>query len=399
MQFTGLPIINIQADEEFSTLDTLVYSEIIDPYYDERNSEQYIQTNANMHIRGHSSRAYAKNAFKYEMIKEDGDNRKKNLFGMRKDDDWVLDALYCDPSNIRNVLCCDLWNEINSMETTNDYDIDLESEFVEVFINDKYAGIYVLKEPVDAKQVGIEKEISKDILVKGYSYNANYKTEESFENINVQDGTAYDIFKLIYPKDSTDEIIESNFRNFLEKINQKFDLSIGITYEYLKKNFNLNNIIDYDILVNFVKGWDNFSTNNVFFYLDETGKIVNIPWDMDMSFGLAWGNEELNPTTNAAYIYEYQNVEQVCTMYYNQDDLGEYNNKVKERYNYLRQNILSYDNVEKICNNYKTLLLESGAYERDRNLYYNYDLEKEIEDILSWCEKRIDYLDKVTISI
>ena len=160
MQFTGLPIINIQANEEFSTLDTLVYSEIIDPYYDERNSEQYIQTNANMHIRGKTSREYDKNSFKYELIKENGENRKKNLLGMRKDDDWVLDALYCDPSKIRNVLCCDLWNEINSVGITKDYDIDLECEFVEVFINNNYSGIYVLKEPVDAKQVGIEDDLS-----------------------------------------------------------------------------------------------------------------------------------------------------------------------------------------------------------------------------------------------
>lgn len=348
-----------------------------------------------MHVRGHSSRAYEKKAFKYELVKENGENRKKNLLGMRDDDDWVLDALYCDPSNIRNVLCCDLWNEINSTNTTNEYDIDLECEFVEVFINNKYAGIYVLKEPVDAKQVGIKNGEVNAMLIKGYSYNSNYKTEETYDAINTESKTAYEIFEMKYPDNLDDEMTKSYFTFFLDRINQKFDLNRIITMEYLEKNFSINNIIDYSILVNLAKGWDNFSTNNVFFYLDENGEIILIPWDLDMSFGLAWGGDILNPVTKGAYIYEYENVDQVCTMFYSDNSLIEYNYKLSDRYNYLKKNVLSYSNIETICNNYKSLLIDSGAYERDRKLYYDYDLEKEINDILSWSKKRINYLDSV----
>lgn len=391
LKFTGIPIVNIQSDQEISNVDTLVYSEIIDPYYDERDSEQYIQTNANMHIRGNTSREYDKKAFKYELIKENGENRKKNLLGMRDDDDWVLDALYCDPSNIRNVVGCDLWNEMNSTNTSNDYDINLECEFVEVFINNNYAGIYVLKEPIDAKQVGIEEKTSSELLIKGEGYKVEYKSEETYNSIDNYSRTAYEVYSMKYPKESSNEELISDFTRFLDKVNPYFDYTI--TEKDLEENYNLNSVIDYSILVSFTNAVDNTTIKNMFFYIDENDKVNFVPWDLDLSFGLFMRFEPLNPVTGTVYVYDYENFDKYCPMYIS-ESFEQYNHTLTERYNYLRKNVLSYENLEKICNNYKNLLMDSGAYDRDRKLYYDYDLEKEISDILSWSKKRIDYLDK-----
>lgn len=399
LQFTGLPIINIKTEQEITEEDSIVYSEIIDPYFDERDSEQYIVSNANMHIRGGTSRDLEKKGYKYELIKSNSENKKKKLLGMREDDDWVLDALYFDPTNIRNVISCDLWNEMNSLNTTNNYNIDLECEFVEVFINNKYAGIYVLKEPIDKKQVGIEDNDEISVLIKGNGYISEYISEESYKHIIPELRTAYIIYEMEYPKNVDDEKIISDFTYFLDKVNPYFDKNKNLTFDYLKDNFNINSIVDYSILVNVTKGLDNLTTKNIFFYLDKTGKIVFIPWDLDMTWGLTYSIEKLNPVTQSTYVFDYENVEEVCTMYYDNSDLEEYNKLVYNRYSELRNSVFSYEHIEELCNGYKTLLIKSGAYTRDNGLYYKYDLEKEIDDMLVWYKNRVKYLDNISNEI
>lgn len=55
--------------------------------------------------------------------KEDGTFEKcnKNLLGLRDDDDWILNALYADNTQIRDQLCVDLWNEVGAKDQLYGY--------------------------------------------------------------------------------------------------------------------------------------------------------------------------------------------------------------------------------------------------------------------------------------
>ena len=388
LQFSGLPIINIQTNgQEIGDTEIVVNSKIIDPYYNSRNSEQYIESKANMRLRGGTTRYLPKSPYKYELIKEDNTTRNKELLGMRNDDDWILDALYVDPSNIRNVVSCELWNEMDSYNTTNDYDIDLKFEFVEVFINNKYNGIYVLKEPVDAKTLGINKD-EDALLIKGndtiYDYISDGSRIENYKNtIDIYSR----IFEIDYPKD------RDNSAMFFQKISEYFDVNFEPDLKYLENTFNLNCLIDYNILVGVCQARDNFGTKNVYYYMEDSdSKIGLIPWDIDMSWGLDYSIYEPNPVTRTTYVFNYEEHDKFPTMYF-KENADEYNKLVYDRYMELRESVLSYENVESICNNYRNLLINSGAYERDNGLYYSYDLNKEIDDMLNWYKNRVDYLD------
>ena len=70
---------------------------------------------------------------------------------MEADEDWILDSLYADSSKIRNKLSFDLWNQMNSY-APNKYDNDLEMDYVDVYINNEYHGMYMLKEFFDRKK-------------------------------------------------------------------------------------------------------------------------------------------------------------------------------------------------------------------------------------------------------
>lgn len=397
LQFSGLPIINIQTNEqEIGDEEIVVDSKIIDPYYSSRDSEQYIESKANIKLRGGTTKYLGKSPYKYELIKEDGSTKNKKLLGMRNDDDWVLDALYVDPSNIRNALSCELWNQINSYNTTSDYSYDLNYEFVEVFINNVYKGIYVLKEPVDAKTIEINKS-EEAVLLKGndaiFNYNSDGARIENRDNI-IENYS--NIFEVKYPKNkknSKEFFKNSEDYSKIEKIIKYFDVDFEPDLEYLEDTFNLNCLIDYNILVNACQAVDNLSTKNVYYYIkNSNGKIGLMPWDLDMSWGLDYITDEPNPVTGSSYVYNYNNYNKYCTMYF-KENAEEYNKIVSDRYKELRESVLSYENIESICNNYRSLLIDSGAYERDNGLYYNYDLNKEIDDMLNWYKNRIEYLD------
>ncbi len=63
-------------------------------------------------IRGNTSRTYAKKGYKLTLKKQkkNGDivEDKKSLFGLRRDDEWMLNAMYTDSSKIRDKLNADI---------------------------------------------------------------------------------------------------------------------------------------------------------------------------------------------------------------------------------------------------------------------------------------------------
>lgn len=394
LQFSGLPLIEIRSDNsEFDTNDTTVLLRIIDPYYNERKnkSKQYTETLSKIHVRGKYTQFLPKKQYKISLLKDNFTKNNETLLGIRKDDDWVLDALYPDPSNIRNKLSCDLWNQINSYNTTGEYDYDLNCEFVEVFINNRYAGIYVLKDKVDAKKMEMNKS-EEGIIIKGYdhifTYDENGDRKSRFEN-------SYETYKKIfsqeYPKNKNKmDIINSKITNFFASPDNPDD-------DYIEENFDIYNLIDYNILVNASRAIDNIDSKNIYLVMkNDNSKINIIPWDLDLSWGLDYSEEKINPITNTYFYFDYDRYNLYCTMYY-KNNAQKYNQLVKQRYNQLRENILSYENIEKLCNEYKDEIIKSGAYSRDNKLYYSYNIEKEINDILQWYKKRIEFLDNCKI--
>lgn len=267
------------------------------------------------------------------------------------------------------------------------YNFDLNCKFVEVFIDNKYNGIYVLKEPVDAKKVGLNKN-EEALVIKSedtiYDYDSEGNRIEIYENTSKTYST---IFRLEHPKD------KDNSPMYYEKISKYFDVDFEPDLEYLQNAFNLNCLIDYNILVCICQARDNLGTKNVYYYMNDTNsKIGLIPWDLDMSWGLEYDANSANPVTGTTYVFNYDDYDKYCTMYF-KENADEYNKILYNRYRELRKAVLSYENVENICNNYRKLLINSGAYERDNGLYYSYDLNKEIDDILNWYKNRVEYLD------
>lgn len=107
-------------------------------------------------FRGASSQGFPKRGYGLETRKEDGSNRNIELFGMPKENDWVLHGPFSDKSLIRNALAYKLAGEVMPYAP--------RTQFCELMINGNYRGVYLFTEKIkiDKGRVNINKLSSED---------------------------------------------------------------------------------------------------------------------------------------------------------------------------------------------------------------------------------------------
>ncbi|OYO59686.1 hypothetical protein CG709_18035, partial [Lachnotalea glycerini] len=155
--FTGLPIMNITINE--GNLDDSAQIDM--SLYSAKTKSNWVKTSmANIRVRGNTSREFPKKAYKLELTKFDNTgntvSNKMSLLNMRKDNDWILYAMYNDESKIRDKLSIDIWSQFGANDNSFSCDYGTKLEYVELVVNGEYYGIYGLMEPVDAKKLGVK---------------------------------------------------------------------------------------------------------------------------------------------------------------------------------------------------------------------------------------------------
>jgi len=144
------------------------------------NKEKMLLTDSatQLKVRGGTSFVFPKQQYKISLTQAEDDKKSKlSLLGMNTDEDYILDALWNDYSKIRTKLSFELWNQISSYNV-NYGQFDYDAEYVELYINNEYNGLYMLKEFIDWKMLDVNKFTDKNtgIVLKGNGY-ANWDDE------------------------------------------------------------------------------------------------------------------------------------------------------------------------------------------------------------------------------
>lgn len=105
-------------------------------------------------IRGNSSLAFPKKSYSIELDSPGDGDRDAPLLGMPEDGDWVLHAPYTDKTLMRNALAYGTSRAIGRYAP--------RTRFVELFLNDRYRGVYVLIEQPELK----DERVQGDALVE-----------------------------------------------------------------------------------------------------------------------------------------------------------------------------------------------------------------------------------------
>lgn len=374
--FTGLPILCIDSEEEIRYDE--VYGQMRLLLADTKE-DWCFESRMSSHIRGGSSRLNPKKSYKMTLYKENqtgsGSLRQNqvSLLGMRKDDEWLLYAVYSEDTKIRDKLSLDIWNESGAAAMEQKGHYGWHMEYIEVFQNDTYWGLYGLMEPVDYKQLALTREGEaqpEDFLYKQkdsgvFELKGNHRVEDEAH------------FKML---DTYLAYLEADDAAFAEKMPDLIDVDSALeVWLYLQA----------------VLGMDNVERNIFYPTLYEDGgyRMYFMPWDMDYSWGNVHDFEALNRSRFSEEIWTMRIAWKLGDrlIRLNVDHARE---KVVRRWKELRKTVYSDEYLRRQIDAYVHQVMDSGAFDRDEIRWYDSQHSREFEQLKDLACQRMAFLDE-----
>ena len=342
---------------------------------------------AGIELRGNSSQLFSKKSYDINFHKDSLglENKNVRLGTMRKDDDWILDALYNEPLRLRSYLSFALWKKIHTpsyLDKAPKARSGINSQYCELFINNRYKGIYLLTEQVDRKLLKLVKEDSTGVRGELFQGSA-YQGAVTFDSLPPKKNYlrrwgGYDI-KYPYPNnipwnnlyDFTNTVIHGDKTAFAKAVNTQL---------------NLSNIIDYFLFINALRAPDNLGKNVYLARYDKDEPYFYVPWDLDGTFGTIFSGQELDITTDFL-----DNGLLRRLLVENPENFTE---RFKSRWKELRVDVLKTETLLQWQKENYQKLLASGVYEREKIAWESLDYSSlRIEYMTSWTQKRLLFLD------
>ena len=382
LYLTAFPIINIKAND--SIVDEPKKAAKL-TYYDHKNT---IQSTIGIELRGNISQTFPKKTYDIEFWEDEkGLNNKDVKFkDLRSDDDWILDGIYNEPLRLRSYIASKLWLSIHKPFYTDQKQkaksgIDLF--YVEVFINDAYKGLFTFSEQVDENLLKLkdpENETINGVLYKasGYEGATMFEKLPDFENIFPHWGgyeMEFPVIEYKYHWDDlyafTDFVLNASTKDFKNKIDQKI---------------NLENTIDYYLLMNLLRATDNLGKNYYIAQYDKNTPYFLVPWDLDGVLGTIIDGRHI-PTTDD--ILSNGLFDRLI-----KDNPKNYRDRLKTRWQNLRKKEFDGSNILAKIDKWYERFDKQKIYEREEILWKpEISREEQLKYLKQWLEKRLIFLD------
>ena len=242
-------------------------------------------------IRGSSSQYFfPKKSYGLELKDEMGVDMDFPILGMPEEEDWILYGPYSDKTLLRNILTFTLAEQIRNFYVPR-------CRFVELFVNERYDGVYVMMEQIkrDSVRVDVAKLKVDDIegkeLTGGYIFKIDKQTGgggdgwySQYRNSN-GNNTYY---QYDYPKSS---IIHQAQKDYIRKYVHDFETAILEGWHDNEKGIqnymNFDSFFDVVIINELSKNVDGYRLST-FLYKDKADRLNAGPiWDFNLAFGNA----------------------------------------------------------------------------------------------------------------
>lgn len=293
---------------------------------------------AEIRYRGNSSMLFDKKGYSIKLVHKDKSENHVRVLGMGRHDEWALHGPYIDKTLMRNYL----WYHV--MKDMSGYAPD--ARFCELYVNGEYKGVYVFTETAtrgDQSRIPISK-YDKNDSVTSYIVRLDKGSNNEFENINSfskyakKTGMQLDV---IYPgaKNLTPEL-----NRFITEDLSRFEKAL-YSYDYDSKKhgypkyINVDSFVDYYIINEFTQNYDAGSMST-YLYKDLKDKYGLFIWD----FNSANNNYDRDISIED---FEFQWV----TWYVMLMKDEKFNQRIIDRYHYLRTNYLNEEYLNTYIDN------------------------------------------------
>ncbi|MEC7851225.1 MAG: CotH kinase family protein [Bacteroidota bacterium] len=372
-------------------------------------------------IRGESSQFFDKKSYGFETWDSQYNDLDVALIGFPEEEDWILYGPFSDKSLIRNKLIYELSNRMGRYTT--------KTEFVELTINYEYKGLYIFMEKLkrDKNRIDISKlenaDIDEELISGGYiikidksdmedgSYTDYNSFQSQFDVFGNENGDIRINFNYEYPKPGE---IHANQKNYIKNYFYEFESSLASNnfkdpINGFRKYIDEDSFIDFFILNELSNNVDGYRLST-YLQKDRNEKLVIGPiWDFNLSFGNAdyCGGERYDVWCfkfNERCLGDFWNV----PFWWNrllEDE--KFVDKLKGRWNQLRLNILSDNNILTLIEEqYSFLNNETDIINRNFNKWKIFGIYiwpnsfignnyyEEIDFLKNWIKERTKWLDE-----
>ncbi len=374
--FTGLPILSIETDQEIRYEEVYGSMRLL---LSDTKEDWVFESPMSGHIRGGSSRLNPKKSYKITLYKQNqvgsGSLRKNqaSLLNMRKDDEWLLYSIYSEDTKLRDKLSLDIWNESGAVRMDSKGHYGYHMEYIEVFQNGKYWGLYGLMEPVDYKQLGLTRE--GEAQPEDYLY--KQKDADVFElkgNHQVEDEAHFEVL--------------NRYLALLNADNDTFAREIP-------KLIDVDSALEVWIYIQAVLGMDNVERNIFYPARFEEGqyRLYFMPWDMDYSWGNVHDFDALNRSRFSEEIWTMRIAWRLGDRLV-ELDVESARDKVAGRWRDLRESVYSDEYLRSHIQAYAHQIIDSGAFWRDEAFWYDSQHSEDFDGLADLACDRMHFLDK-----
>lgn len=423
VQFTFLPLVEIEVascNGSFYTEGKIRVTDSNFPGHDSLFIAAY-------RYRGATAMSKDKKSYAIKLRDEAGNSVDRKFFGLRSDNNWILDAMAIDPSCMRNRVSTDLWNDFSVAPYYKDRESKARTgtrgKFVEVFLNGKYHGLYCMTEKMDRKQLKLKKFVeaadsttgenevhgllyksaqwSYEVLMgheQGQNYFPGYSPRPYYNELGSE---VWAEFEQKYPDYETEAVEWAPLYNAVDFVatSSQADFERNV-----KTYFDYPVLKDYYLFIELLLTTDNHGKNMFYYIYDRQGaeadRISVAPWDLDGVWGCRWDGEYSIYDTPISPEYDFENFlwnyeHGQTTLYCKLNKMQEWHDELAERYAELRRTHFNTEALQQRVEAYARLFAESGADEREgqRWAQYHSDVKSAAEYMTEWMAKRIETLD------
>lgn len=356
-------------------------------------------------------------------LEEGGKKEKVSLLGLGKDNDWVLLAPFSDKSMIRDVLTFELGRPY--------LDWVPSSRHVEVVVDGKYYGIYILTERPgkgknrlnlhdpgeDGGDLTGDWRVEIDRDDEDHYYRSKYHPYGRYGTV---DNTKYITYQYDDPEYEDFADLPAGTEKAIQKsIDDMEDCFAGDNYKDpvngYRKYIDVTSFIDYMLSTEFTFNVDGYRLSSHMYKYSETrakNEGLDSRWKCTLwDFNIALGNADYYKGSRTdLWQYDMNSREtdnQLVPFWWKRliDDPA-YQTDLKARWAEYREGQYADNRIEAKIDSLATLLTSGGAMERNEaawgmfgryvwpNAYVGYSFNDEISYLKRWIKSRLTFMDK-----
>ena len=344
--------------------------------------------------RGNSSWGYPKKPYSIKL------DKKASLLDIPKTKRYAIIPSYYDPSLMRNYITYKGFQDLEGIGYVP------RCEFVDVYLNGEYNGIYILVERIDVESSKVDiEEATAENITGGYLIEKDLKGRIDFSddlwfNCPYWANQTKDYFVCKAPEPDDPELwaqMRAYLENYMQLIHNSIMNGEGEPYtEYV----DTSSWVDFIIVQELAKNIDGPMKTSCWMYKDRDDDhlYMTAPWDFDFAYGrVTWTNasEEHNdyydcPPANTADGFMIINSSNPW-MDHLYDTVPEFNLALKERYTQYRHTLI--DDLFPMINEQAAYL--SIAQEANHELWpVTGSFPTGVVRLRSWLTDRIAWLDE-----